>query len=50
MYSIGLDVSKSTINVYIPINDLDLISGLKYTSHELLKYLLSITPIQIKWY
>jgi hypothetical protein len=25
MYSIGLDVSKSTINVYIPINDLDLI-------------------------
>ncbi len=25
MYSIGLDVSKSTINVYIPINDIDLI-------------------------
>lgn len=25
MYSIGLDISKSTINVYIPINDLDLV-------------------------
>lgn len=24
MYSIGLDVSKSTINVYVPINDLDM--------------------------
>lgn len=25
MYSIGLDISKSTINVYIPLNDLDLV-------------------------
>jgi transposase len=25
MYSIGLDISKSTINVYVPINDLDLV-------------------------
>ena len=25
MYSIGLDISKSTINVYIPINDLDIV-------------------------
>ncbi len=25
MYSIGLDISKSTINVYIPFNDLDLV-------------------------
>lgn len=25
MYSIGLDVSKSTINVYVPYNDLDLV-------------------------
>jgi transposase len=24
MYSIGLDISKSTINIYIPINDLDI--------------------------
>jgi len=25
MYSIGLDISKSTINVYIPINELDIV-------------------------
>ncbi len=25
MYSIGLDVSKSTINIYVPINELDLV-------------------------
>lgn len=25
MYSIGLDISKSTINVYVPFNDLDLV-------------------------
>jgi transposase len=25
MYSIGLDISKSTINVYVPYNDLDLV-------------------------
>ncbi len=25
MYSIGLDISKSTINVYVPCNDLDLV-------------------------
>jgi transposase len=25
MYSIGLDISKSTINVYVPLNDLDLV-------------------------
>jgi hypothetical protein len=24
MYSIGLDISKSTINIYVPINDLDI--------------------------
>lgn len=25
MYSIGLDVSKSTINVYVPISDSDIV-------------------------
>lgn len=43
MYSIGLDVSKSTINVYIPINDLDLIiennlKSLKSLYSKLKKY------------
>jgi transposase len=43
MYSIGLDISKSTINVYIPINDVDLIiensvSGLKKLYSKLQKF------------
>ncbi|RXJ66475.1 IS110 family transposase [Halarcobacter ebronensis] len=43
MYSIGLDVSKSTINVYVPYNDLDLviknnIKSLKSLYSKLKKY------------
>ncbi|MGB5920432.1 hypothetical protein [Arcobacter sp.] len=43
MYSIGLDISKSTINVYVPYNDLDLVienslKGIKTLFSKLKKY------------
>ncbi len=43
MYSIGLDISKSTINVYIPFNDIDLVinndlKSLKALHSKLKKY------------
>lgn len=43
MYSIGLDISKSTINVYVPLNDFDLVidnnlKSLKNLYSKLKKY------------